>query len=60
METQGIIEESTSPWTSPVILKVKKKDNKTVWIIAKLTITIKDSYPLTRIGDIFNQLLSNN
>jgi len=55
---QDIIEPSTSPWCSPVVL-VKKKDGGTRFCVdyRKLNdITVKDSFPLPRIDDIFDQL----
>lgn len=55
---QHIIEPSTSPWNSPVVL-VRKKDGGTRFCVdyRKLNeITTKDSFPLPRIDDIFDQL----
>ncbi|GBL97397.1 hypothetical protein AVEN_170507-1 [Araneus ventricosus] len=51
MVDNGIIEESSGPWASPIVL-VKKKDGSTRFCVdyRKLNeITIKDSYPLPRI-----------
>ncbi|GBM19353.1 hypothetical protein AVEN_94468-1, partial [Araneus ventricosus] len=53
MVDNGIIEESSGPWASPIVL-VKKKDGSTRFCVdyRKLNeITIKDSYPLPRIDD---------
>ncbi|GBN50517.1 Retrovirus-related Pol polyprotein from transposon 297 [Araneus ventricosus] len=51
MVDNGIIEESSGPWASPIVL-VKKKDGSTRFCVdyRKLNeITIKDSYTLPRI-----------
>ncbi|CAF4587035.1 unnamed protein product, partial [Rotaria sp. Silwood2] len=55
---QGVIEESTSPWSSPIVL-VRKKDGSVRFCIdfRKLNnITTKDAFPIPRIDDIFDQL----
>jgi hypothetical protein len=57
---QKIIEPSTSPWCSPVVL-VRKKDGNTRFCVdyRKLNdVTVKDSFPLPRLDDIFDQLSS--
>lgn len=58
MLDEGVIEESTSPWSSPVVL-VTKKDGSTRFCVdyRKLNdVTKKDSYPLPRIDDTLSTL----
>ena len=58
MLQQGVIEPSTSPWASPVIL-VHKSDGTLRFCVdyRKLnSITIKDSYPLPRVDDLMDSL----
>ena len=62
MLAQGIIRPSTSPWASPIIL-VPKKSGKLrfcVYYRAINAVTIKDSFPLPLIQDIFDQLQGAN
>lgn len=61
MKEKGAIEESQSPWTSPIVL-VKKKDGTLRFCMdyRKLNeATIKDSFPLPRIEDLFDHLSGN-
>ena len=58
MEGEGIIEKSTSPYSSPIVL-VKKKDGSTRFCIdyRKLNaITITDAEPIPNQEDLFIQL----
>ncbi|GBN21369.1 hypothetical protein AVEN_192479-1 [Araneus ventricosus] len=53
MVDNGIIEESSDPWASPIVL-VKKEDGSTRFCVdyRKLNeIAKKDSYPLPRMDD---------
>ncbi|GBM77913.1 Transposon Ty3-I Gag-Pol polyprotein, partial [Araneus ventricosus] len=58
MVGNGILEESSGPWASPIVL-LKKKDGSTRFCVdyRKLNeITKKDSYPLPRIDDTLDAL----
>ena len=54
----GVIQESTPPWAAPVTLTPKKDGSYRFCIdYRKLNaVTVKDSYPLPLIRDIFDQL----
>lgn len=55
---KGFIRPSTSPWGAPVLF-VKKKDGSLRLCIdyrALNRVTVKNKYPLPRIGELFDQL----
>ena len=61
IKMSGVIEPSSGPWSSPVVL-VKKKDGSTRFCIdyRKLNdVTKKDSYPLPRIDDTLKMLAAS-
>ncbi|GBM60215.1 Transposon Ty3-I Gag-Pol polyprotein [Araneus ventricosus] len=57
MVDNGIIEETSGPWASPIVLVKKKYGSTRFCYYRKLNeITIKDSYPLPRIDDTLDAL----
>ncbi|GFV89715.1 hypothetical protein TNCV_827071 [Trichonephila clavipes] len=61
MKNNDVIEPSSSPWASPIVL-VRKKDGSTRFCVdyRRLNdVTKKDSYPLQRIHDTLDTLAGN-
>jgi hypothetical protein len=55
---KGYIRPSTSPWVAPVLFVEKKDGTKRMCIDYRALneVTVKNKYPLPRIGDLFDQL----
>jgi hypothetical protein len=55
---KGYIRPSTSPWAAPVLFVEKKDGTKRMCIDYRALneVTVKNKYPLPRIGDLFDQL----
>ena len=58
MQENGVIQPSSSPWASPVVM-VRKKDGSHRFCVdyrALNQVTKADTYPLPRIDDLFDQM----
>ena len=55
---KGAVEESNSPWASPVVLVTKKDGTKRFCVDYRQlnSVTVKDAYPLPRIDDSLDAL----
>jgi hypothetical protein len=55
---KGFIHPISSPWVAPVIFVLKKDGTQRLCMVycALNEVTIKNKYPLPRIGDLFDQL----
>jgi hypothetical protein len=58
MKSKGVIEESDSPWSSPVVLVRKKNGNLRFCVDYRRLndVTKKDRFPLPRINDTLDRL----
>ena len=57
MQESGVIQPSTSPWASPVVL-VRKKDGTHRFCVdyREVNAVTKDKFPLSRVDDLLDQL----